>query len=105
MPETVCAAAPRGAQCHSAMTEALASDASHRNMVRQATRITFLMRHGANLLVCAVVVAIPPVSHEHTTRAFALALGLWSACRLGTRSQARSTSNDQNLWMSLGRAA
>lgn len=57
----------------------------------QATRITFLMRHGANLLVCAVVVAIAPGSHVLAARAFAVALGLWSAYRLGTRSPARST--------------
>ncbi|WP_162625669.1 hypothetical protein [Mycolicibacterium llatzerense] len=67
------------------MTVALASDASRRNMTRQATRITLVMRHGANLLVCAVALAIPPLPHELTGRVIAAALGLWSAYRLGTR--------------------
>lgn len=75
-----------GAQCSSAMTVALASDASRRNMARQATRTTLFMRHGANLLVCAVVVAIPPVPQELAERVFVAALGLWSAYRLCTRS-------------------
>ncbi|WP_418003195.1 sensor histidine kinase [Mycobacterium sp. PDNC021] len=64
------------------MIDALASDASRRNMLRQAKRITLFMRHGANLLVCAVVVVLPPVPHELAARVFAGALGAWAVYRL-----------------------
>lgn len=68
------------------MIDALASDASRRNMLRQANRITLFMRHGANLLVCAVVVVIPPPPNEPAARICAAALGAWAAYRLGSRS-------------------
>jgi len=47
-------------------------------MLRQATRITLLMRHGANLLVCLVVVAVAPAADNVISRAFAAVLGVWS---------------------------
>lgn len=86
---TASAADSQGAKCRLAMTAALASDASRRNMAWQATRITLFMRHGANLLVCAVVIAIPALPHNEAGRVFAAVLGLWSAYRLNTRSSAR----------------
>ncbi|MUL78769.1 sensor histidine kinase [Mycolicibacterium sp. CBMA 226] len=68
------------------MGDAIPSDAARRNMLRHATTITLFMRHSANLIVSAVVVAIPPAPHAPAARLFAAALGLWSAYRLLTRS-------------------
>ncbi|MUL78929.1 hypothetical protein [Mycolicibacterium sp. CBMA 226] len=68
------------------MVDALVSDASRRHLLWQARRITLFMRHGANLLVCAVVIAIPPVPHVVVGRGFAGALGVWAAYRLAARS-------------------
>lgn len=70
----------------SRMIDAFASDASRRNMLQQAKRITLFMRHGANLLVCAVVVVMPPLPHELAARVCAATLGAWAAYRLGSRS-------------------
>ncbi len=72
------------------MVDALASDASRRHMLRQAIRITLFMRHGANLLVCAVVFAIPPVPDNGIGRVYAAALGAWAAYRLATRATSSS---------------
>ncbi len=68
------------------MVDALTSDAARRNMLRHATGITVLMRHGANLFITTVVVALPPAPHAPAARLFAGALGAWSTYRLLTRS-------------------
>ncbi len=64
----------------------LTSGAARRSMLRHATAITVFMRHGANLVVSVVVVALPPAVHAPAARLFAAVLGAWSAYRLLTRS-------------------
>lgn len=68
------------------MVDAIASDAARRNMLQHATAITLFMRHGANLVVSAVVIALPPAPHAPAARLFAAVLGTWSAYRLLARS-------------------
>ena len=70
------------------MVDPPASDASRRHMLRQARRITLFMRHGANLLVCLTVAAVPPTADHAIGRVLAVALGVWSVYRLATRSPA-----------------
>lgn len=72
------------------MVDALASDASRRHLLRQATRITLFMRHSANLLVSVMVVVLPPIATCVAGQVLAAALGIWSAYRLATRSTRRS---------------
>lgn len=77
------------AQSHLTMIDALASDASRRHLLRQATRISLFMRHSANLLVSVIVVVFPPAESGGAGRVFAALLGIWSAYRLATRSTSR----------------
>jgi signal transduction histidine kinase len=71
------------------MVDASAFDASRRNLLRYATLITLFMRHGANAIVCAVVLAMPPTSNTLAGGTLAAGLGAWSIYRMITHSPGR----------------
>lgn len=68
------------------MVDGSVFDASRRNLLRYAKLITLFMRHGANTLVCAVVLIAPPAGNATAGRIVACALGAWSLYRLANRS-------------------
>jgi hypothetical protein len=55
-------------------------------MLRQATRITLLMRHGANLVVCLVLLVVRPFHPTSAGVLLAGGLGSWALYRLASQS-------------------